>query len=153
MDNSEGLIGALPLAPTRWQVRVSTTVLPSNTGKRLTPKQNHLRLKTSLLLFLKGFEAGNPDLPQHQSFPAMPQCTGQGKNAFPLGCLDCLWPVKLANNSRTRSFKRSWQDLGMLLYVQKSPGADATLHLVRAQIPPAPIARARDASLALLSPA
>lgn len=50
----------------------------------------HLRLRASLLLFLKGFEAEKPELPQHQSFPAIPHGVGQVNGAFLLGCLDCL---------------------------------------------------------------
>lgn len=39
-------------------------MLPSNAGERerLAPNQDHLRLQILLLLFLKGFEAENPQL-------------------------------------------------------------------------------------------
>lgn len=152
MDNSEWLTGVLSLAPTRWQVMVSTTVLPSNTGGRITPKQNHPRLRASLLLFLKGFEAEKPELPQHQSFPAIPHGVGQGNGAFLLGCLDCLWPIKLVKTSKTSCFTGSWKDMGMWVFL-RAPGGNAALHLIRAQMSPASRARTRDASLALLSPA
>lgn len=137
MDNSEGLSEVFPLAPARRQVRVSVTVLPSNTGEMITPRENHPRLKTSLRCWEPRAPSA-PNLSNHAPW------TGQGNDAFPRGCLDCPWSSQLVKNSRTRSLKKTLARSGNAFWCAKRPRCQCHPALHQGTDITGPTARAKE---------
>lgn len=83
-------------------------------------------------------DAGNPELPQHQTFPTMPHGLGRGTMHFHKDAFIVPDPFNWWRTAGPEVWKKPWQDLGMLFDVLKGPGANATLHFTRAQTSPAP---------------